>query len=121
MIHEEIARPDTLSGVTYKIKRSGLDHAIYLTVNDMDIEGKLVPYEILINTKDPINHAWVMAITRLVSAVMRKGGDISFIPAELQAISDPKGGYFHKGKYIPSIVADIGMSLETHFRMRGII
>lgn len=101
-----------LSGKTYKIPKSPLsESAIYVTLNDY--EGR--PFEIFINSKDTKHYQWVIALTRVISAVFRKGGDCTFLIEELKSIYDPNGGYFKKGKYIPSLVAEIGDVLEQYF------
>lgn len=111
-LNELLQRPEILHGATYKLKPS--EHAMYITVNDVEIEGRKYPYEIMINTKCPDSHQWVAALTRVISAVFRKGGDVRFLAEELKAVFDPKGGYWKKGKYIPSVVAEIGSVLEQH-------
>lgn len=113
-INETTARPEQLVGTTYKIKTPTSEHAIYITINDILIEGKLYPYEMFINSKDVADYQWVAALTRVVSAVFRKGGETSFLVNELKAVFDPKGGYFRKGGFVPSLVADIGNILEKH-------
>jgi hypothetical protein len=111
--HEALERPATIQGKTYRIKPG--DHAYYITVNDIEIDGVVRPYEVFINTKDTTNFQWVMIFTRLVSAIFRKGGEYQFMIDEMKAIIDPSGGYWKKGAgYIPSLVADIGMVIEKH-------
>lgn len=108
--HQE--RLPVLSGKTYKIAKSPLsESALYVTLNDQD--GK--PFEIFLNSKDTRHYQWIIALTRVISAVFRKGGDCTFLIEELKSIYDPNGGYFKKGKYIPSLVAEIGEVLEQHF------
>lgn len=105
-------RSPILSGKTYKIPKSPLsESALYVTLNDHEDR----PFEIFINSKDTKHYQWVIALTRVVSAVFRKGGDCTFLIEELKSIYDPNGGYFKKGKYIPSLVAEIGEVLEQHF------
>jgi len=121
-IHEAIPRPDRLIGSTYKLKTPESDHAIYITINDMLVNNRRVPYEIFINSKNMGNYQWMTAVTRLVSAVFRKGGDIIFLVDELKEIFDPKGGYFKKGGvYMPSLVAEIGYAIEQHMHIIGFI
>jgi hypothetical protein len=106
-----VNRPVQLDGSTYKIKQPTHDHALYVTINDYDNK----PFEIFLNSKDVEHHQWTSALTRVISAVFRKGGDVGFLAEELKSIVDPCGkGYFKKGKYIPSLVAEIGMVLEQH-------
>lgn len=115
VVHQE--RMPVLSGKTYKIPKSPLsDSALYITLNEH--EGR--PFEIFINSKDTKHYQWVIALTRVISAVFRKGGDCIFLIEELKSIYDPNGGYFKKGKYIPSLVAEIGNVLEQHFIYLGI-
>jgi hypothetical protein len=110
ILHQE--RLSVLSGKTYKIAKSPLsESALYVTLNNHD--GK--PFEIFLNSKDTRHHQWIVALTRVISSVFRKGGDCTFLIEELKSIHDPNGGYFKKGKYIPSLVAEIGHVLEEHF------
>jgi len=125
-MHEKLERPDTLRGSTYKIKTPLSEHAMYLTINDIVLnEGtdheKWRPFEIFINSKSMDHFQWVVALTRVVSAVFRKGGDVTFLVEELQSVFDPRGGYFKKGKYVPSLVAEIGNVIETHMKMIGLL
>lgn len=126
-MHENLARPEILVGATYKVKPPQSEHAFYITVNDMVLnEGtdheERRPYEIFINSKNTENFQWVIAVTRVISAVFRKGGDIVFLVEELKAVFDPRGGYFKKGGvFMPSIVAEIGWVLESHFTRIGLI
>lgn len=110
-------RPPVLSGKTYKIAKSPLsESALYVTLNDC--EGK--PFEIFLNSKDTRHYQWIIALTRVISSVFRKGGDCTFLIEELKNIFDPNGGYFKKGHYIPSLVAEIGEVLEQHFMGLGL-
>lgn len=117
---ENTVRPDVITGKTYKIKPP-TGAAVYITINDIelpfaDANGKSkFPYEIFIASKDVEHQAWMSAMTRVISAVFRKGGEVQFLVEELKAIHDPKGGYFAKGHgYVPSLIAHIGIVLETH-------
>jgi ribonucleoside-diphosphate reductase alpha chain len=113
--HPEVKeREAQLTGITYKIKPG--EHAYYITINDIyDMEtGDLRPYEIFINSKDTGSRQWIDALTRVISAVLRKGGEYKFLVEELTAIADPAGGRFHKGRYITSMVAEIGYVLDEH-------
>lgn len=127
VMHESIKRPEHLTGSTYKIKTPHSDHAMYITINDMvlnegtEFESK-VPYEIFINSKNMENFQWILATTRLISAIWRKGGDATFLVDELRAVFDPKGGYYKRGGlYMPSIVAEIGLTIETHLLKLGLL
>ncbi|HEX4938408.1 MAG TPA: NrdJb, partial [Candidatus Kapabacteria bacterium] len=126
-MHESVERPEMLLGSTYKIKTPLSDHALYITINDIILnEGteheQRRPFEIFINSKNMENFQWVLALTRVISAVFRKGGDATFLVEEMKAVFDPKGGYFKKGgKFMPSLVAEIGEAIETHMKMIGMI
>jgi len=126
-MHENVERPEMLLGSTYKIKTPLSEHALYVTINDVilnqdtDHEARQ-PYEIFINSKSMDQFQWVVALTRVISAVFRKGGDVCFMVEELKAVFDPQGGYFKKGgKFMPSLVAEIGESIESHMKMIGMI
>ena len=126
-MHENVERPDMLLGSTYKIKTPLSEHALYVTINDVilnqdtDHETRQ-PYEIFINSKSMDQFQWVVALTRVISAVFRKGGDVCFLVEELKAVFDPQGGYFKKGgKFMPSLVAEIGDAIESHMKMIGLI
>jgi ribonucleoside-diphosphate reductase alpha chain len=105
-----VERPEELTGRTYKLKTPLSENALYITINDRD--GS--PFEIFINSKSMQHYQWIVALTRVMSAVFRHGGDSSFLIEELKSIQDPNAGYFKKGKYIPSLVAEIGDILEQH-------
>jgi hypothetical protein len=126
-MHESVQRPEMLIGSTYKIKTPMSEHAMYVTINDMLLnEGTehevRRPFEIFINSKNMEHYQWVVALTLLISAVFRKGGDITFIVDELSAVFDPQGGYFKRGgKFMPSIVAEIGEVIERHLKMIGML
>jgi hypothetical protein len=125
-MHEKLERPDVLIGSTYKLKTPLTEHALYVTINDVVLnEGtpheKRRPFEIFINSKSMDHFQWVVALTRVISAVFRKGGDVTFLVEELRSVFDPRGGYFKKGKYTPSLVAELGDVIETHMRMIGLI
>lgn len=124
---EMVARPDMLLGSTYKVKTPLSEHALYITINDIILnpgtEHELRrPFEIFINSKNMDHFQWIVALTRIISAVLRKGGDVTFLVEELRSVFDPKGGYFKKGgKYMPSLVAEIGDAIESHMRMIGLL
>ena len=125
-MHEQISRPEMLLGSTYKIKTPLTEHALYVTINDIILnEGtaheKRRPFEIFINSKSMDHFQWVVALTRVISAVFRKGGDVTFLVEELRSVFDPRGGYFKKGRYTPSIVAELGDVIECHLKMIGLI
>ncbi len=127
---EHIARPEgmeSLEGSTYKIKTPLDDHAMYVTINDMTLNQgteheQRRPFEIFINSKNMDHFQWIVALTRVMSAVFRKGGDVTFLAEELQAVFDPKGGYFKPGgKFMPSIIAEIGAVIEHHLQKIGLM
>jgi len=107
-------RPETLIGQTYKIKWQDSDHAFYITINDITQDGRRRPFEIFINSKNMEAYAWTVALTRMVSAVFRRGGDVSFVVDELTAVFDPRGGQWMSGRYVPSLLAAIGEVIERH-------
>ena len=126
-MHEKLERPETLRGTTYKIKTPLTEHALYLTINDIVLNAGTEhehyrPFEIFINSKSMEHFQWIVALTRIVSVVFRKGGDITFLVEELKAVFDPRGGYFKKGgRYMPSLVAEIGDAIEQHLRTIGML
>ncbi len=109
-----LERPEALQGSTYKIRWPEHDHAIYITINDIIRDGRRQPFEIFINSKNTEHYAWTVALTRMISAVFRRGGDVSFIVEELKAVFDPRGGQWVGGHYVPSILAAIGGVIEQH-------
>ncbi|WP_417474100.1 adenosylcobalamin-dependent ribonucleoside-diphosphate reductase [Leisingera sp.] len=118
---EPLDRPQSLEGHTYKLKWPDSEHAIYLTINDIIINGHRRPFEVFINSKNMEHYAWTLALTRMISAVFRRGGDVSFVVEELKAVFDPRGGAWVQGKYIPSILAAIGGVIETHLIKTGFL
>ncbi|MDZ4094162.1 MAG: adenosylcobalamin-dependent ribonucleoside-diphosphate reductase [Paracoccaceae bacterium] len=120
-LSEPLDRPAALDGATYKIKWPGSEHALYITINDITIAGHRRPFEVFINSKNMEHFAWTVALTRLISAVFRRGGDISFVVEELKAVFDPRGGAWMEGRYIPSILAAIGGVIEAHLIAIGFI
>jgi hypothetical protein len=126
-LHEKLQRPEMLLGSTYKVKTPLSEHALYITINDVVLNPGTKhelrrPFEIFINSKNMDHFQWIVALTRIVSAVFRKGGDVTFLVEELRSVFDPRGGYFKKGgKYMPSLVAEIGDAIECHLRMIGML
>ncbi|MBM5812043.1 MAG: NrdJb [Gammaproteobacteria bacterium] len=126
-MHEKLERPEVLIGSTYKIKTPVSDHAMYLTINDIVLnEGTehehRRPFEIFINSKNLDHFQWIVALTRIISAVFRKGGDVAFLTEELKAVFDPRGGYWQPGgKFMPSLVAEIGYVVERHLQSIGLM
>ena len=120
-LSEPLDRPKALEGSTYKVKWPGSEHALYITINDIIIAGHRRPFEVFINSKNMEHFAWTVALTRMISAVFRRGGDISFVVEELKAVFDPRGGAWMEGRYIPSILAAIGGVIEQHLIAIGFI
>jgi len=118
---EPLDRPTELEGATYKLKWPDSNHAIYITVNDIVLNGHRRPFEVFINSKNMEHYAWTVALTRMISAVFRRGGDVSFVVEELKAVFDPRGGAWMAGKYVPSILAAIGGILEQHMVQIGFL
>jgi hypothetical protein len=126
-MHEKLERPEMLVGSTYKVKTPVSDHAMYVTINDIILnEGteyeKRRPFEIFINSKNLDHYQWIVALTRIISAVFRKGGDVTFLVDELTAVFDPRGGYWKPGgKFMPSIIAELGYIVEKHLIAIGLL
>ncbi len=111
---QPLDRPGALQGQTYKLKWPESDHAIYITINDIIQDGRRRPFEIFINSKNMDHYAWTVGLTRMISAVFRRGGDVSFVVEELKAVFDPRGGQWMDGRYVPSLLAAIGNVIEHH-------
>ncbi|MEM6740900.1 MAG: adenosylcobalamin-dependent ribonucleoside-diphosphate reductase [Pseudomonadota bacterium] len=120
-LSDPLDRPESLEGHTYKLQWPESPHAIYITMNDIELNGRRIPFEIFINSKNMEHYAWTVALTRMISAVFRRGGDVSFVVEELKAVFDPRGGAWMGGKYIPSILAAIGGVIERHLVSIGFI
>ncbi len=126
-MHERIERPEVLIGSTYKIKSPLVEHAMYVTINDIVLNAGTEhelrrPFEIFINSKSMEHFQWIVALTRIMSAVFRKGGDVTFLVEEMRAVFDPKGGYFKAGGvYMPSLVAELGSIVEDHLKTIGMM
>ena len=126
-MHEKLEHPEILVGSTYKVKTPLSEHALYITINDIILNPdtpheQRQPFEIFINSKNMDHFQWVVALTRVISAVFRKGGDATFLVEELKAVFDPKGGYFKRGgRFMPSLVAEIGEAIEHHMKSIGLL
>lgn len=127
-MHETVLRPERLMGTTYKLKTPEhvSEHSLFITINDIVLNEGTVhetrrPFEIFINSKSLEHYQWIVALTRIISAVFRKGGDVTFLVEELRSVFDPKGGYWNKGKYVPSLIAEIGNVIETHLTEIGML
>ena len=124
---QPLARDPVLAGYTYKIRWPSSDHAIYVTINDIETLGpsgsppRRRPFEIFINSKNLEHYAWTVALTRMISAIFRRGGDVTFVVEELKAVFDPQGGQWMAGRYVPSLLAAIGEVIETHMRRTGFL
>ncbi|MCP5365030.1 MAG: adenosylcobalamin-dependent ribonucleoside-diphosphate reductase [Hyphomicrobiales bacterium] len=114
-------RPEALPGQTYKVKWPESDHAIYITLNDIIQDGRRRPFEVFINSKNMEHYAWTVALTRMISAVFRRGGDVAFVVEELKAVFDPRGGQWMRGRYVPSLLAAIGEVIERHMIAIGFL
>lgn len=121
LLSDPLDRPGTLEGQTYKLKWPDSEHAIYITINDIELNGHRRPFEIFINSKNMEHFSWTVALTRMISAVFRRGGDVSFVVEELKAVFDPRGGAWMGGRYVPSILAAIGGVIERHMIAIGFI
>ena len=111
---QPLNRPEELQGATYKVRWPDSDHALYITINDVVQDGRRRPFEIFMNSKNMEHYAWTVALTRMISAVFRRGGDVSFVVEELKAVFDPRGGQWMQGRYVPSLLAAIGSVIERH-------
>ncbi len=118
---QPLDRPSALNGATYKVSWPESDHAIYITMNDILQDGRIRPFEVFINSKNMEHYAWTVGLTRMISAVFRRGGDVSFVVEELKAVFDPRGGHWVGGKYVPSLLAAIGGVLEEHMISVGFL
>jgi len=124
---DPLSRPDQITGSTYKVKTPVTEHALYITINDVLMnEGTEQehrrPFEIFVNSKNMEHFQWIVALTRVMSAVFRKGGDITFLVEELESVFDPNGGYYKKGgRYVPSLVAELGQVVEQHLINIGML
>jgi ribonucleoside-diphosphate reductase alpha chain len=118
---QPLSRPESLPGQTYKIKWPDGEHAMYITINDVIQDGRRRPFEIFINSKNMEHYAWTVGLTRMISAVFRRGGDVSFVVEEMKAVFDPRGGAWMEGKYVPSLLAAIGDVIEQHMIESGFL
>ncbi|MEM7569969.1 MAG: adenosylcobalamin-dependent ribonucleoside-diphosphate reductase [Pseudomonadota bacterium] len=118
---QPLDRPEAIPGKTYKVRWPASDHAMYITINDVIQDGRRRPFEVFINSKSMEHYAWTVALTRMISAVFRRGGDVSFVVEELKAVFDPRGGYWVQGRYVPSLLASIGDVIEQHLIDIGFI
>jgi len=118
---QPLSRPEALPGQTYKIRWPDSEHALYITLNDIIQDGRRRPFEIFINSKNMEHYAWTVALTRMISAVFRRGGDVSFVVEEMKAVFDPRGGAWMEGKYVPSLLAAIGDVIEQHMIESGFL
>jgi ribonucleoside-diphosphate reductase alpha chain len=120
-IAKPLQREPVLEGYTYKLRWPGSDHSLYITINDIERDGRRRPFEVFINTKNLEHYAWTVALTRMISAIFRRGGDVSFVVEELKAIFDPQGGQWMAGRYVPSLIAAIGQVIEGHMIRIGFL
>ncbi|MGC8525122.1 MAG: adenosylcobalamin-dependent ribonucleoside-diphosphate reductase [Acidibrevibacterium sp.] len=118
---ELLLRAEKLTGATYKLRWPDSEHALYVTINDIEHDGTRRPFEVFVNSKNLEHYAWVVALTRMISAVFRRGGDVGFVAEELKQVFDPRGGHWHNGRYVPSLVAAIGDVIERHMISTGFL
>jgi ribonucleoside-diphosphate reductase alpha chain len=118
-VAELAQRAEKLTGATYKLRWPDSEHAIYVTINDVEVNGRHTPFEIFVNSKNLEHYAWVVALTRMISAVFRRGGEVAFVAEELKQVFDPRGGQWNNGQYVPSLVAAIGDIIERHMIQTG--
>ena len=116
-----MVRSDKLSGATYKLRWPDSEHAMYVTINDVEQDGVARPFEIFVNSKNLEHYAWVVALTRMISAVFRRGGEVAFVAEELKQVFDPRGGQWTQGRYVGSLVAAIGDVIERHMIDTGFL
>ncbi len=133
-----LERAARLEGATYKLRWPGSDHSLYITINDIERDGhaegvssthhaggvsstRRRPFEVFINSKNLEHYAWTVALTRMISAIFRRGGDVTFVVEELKAIFDPQGGQWMGGRYVPSLIAAIGEVIEGHMIRTGFL
>jgi ribonucleoside-diphosphate reductase alpha chain len=124
-IAKPLEREAVLKGYTYKLRWPGSDHSLYITINDIERDAAGVPrrrpFEVFINSKNLEHYAWTVALTRMISAIFRRGGDVTFVVEELKAIFDPQGGQWMAGRYVPSLIAAIGQVIEGHMIRTGFL
>jgi ribonucleoside-diphosphate reductase alpha chain len=116
-----LVRSEKLTGATYKLRWPDSEHAMYVTLNDIEQDGIVRPFEIFVNSKNLEHHAWVVALTRMISAVFRRGGEVAFVAEELKQVFDPRGGQWSNGRYVGSLVAAIGDIIERHMTETGFL
>ena len=125
-MHEKIERPEILSGQTYKVVSPLMDQSLYVTINDAILNlgtphEQRLPFEVFVNSKNMEAFQWIVGLTRMISAVFRKGGDVTFVVKQLKSVFDPRGGYLKQGSFIPSVVAELGIVIERHLCGLGLI
>lgn len=119
--HGFLERPEVLHGSTYRMKWPGDESSYYVTINDAIVDGKRVPFEIFVNTKNLESQAWIAALTLMISAILRRERDVAFLAQELMSVVDARGGAFMPGQgYVNSRVAAIGRVIAGHFISCGI-
>src|SRR3954464_6293230 len=116
-----MVRPEKMLGATYKLRWPDSEHAMYVTVNDIELDGTRRPFEVFVNSKNLEHYAWVVALTRMISAVFRRGGEVAFVAEELKQVFDPRGGQWSNGRYVGSLVAAIGDIIERHMIDTGFL
>jgi len=109
-------RPDIVPGNTHKVKWPTTGDNIYITVTNVDGE----PLELFIKHQDSSIGEWTDALSRMVTGVMRRGGDLRFIVDQLSKVGSTSGGAFVDGVYRPSVVAAIAGVVEKEFKSLGV-
>ena len=109
---QHLVRPDVLSGQTYKLKWPNAEDNYYVTINDVGSN----PFEMFIQSTSSKYTDWTTALSLMVSAIMRKGGDISFISRELMKVRSADDAGYVEGKFYGSLVALIGDTIGAHHK-----
>src|SRR5260370_1998252 len=118
---QPVSRPEALPGQTYKVRWPDSEHALYITLNDIVQDGRRRPFEVFINSKNMEHYAWTVALTRMISAVFRRGGDVSFVVEELKAVFDPRGGQWREGRYVPPLLSPNRRGIHRHPTRSGLL
>ena len=111
-------RPAILSGKTYKLYWPPNEATFYVTIND---DGAARPFEIFISSTHAQYTEWTTALTLMITAILRRGGDVSFIAENLKQIVSATSSAWVKGKYCNSLVAMIGETIELHMNRESAV
>ena len=118
---EVMTRPEVVDAKVYKLKSAFVKNSVFVTLSYTSDNGEIRPIEIFINSKDLSRSHEYVILTRLISAVFRRGADVMFILEELQGILDPEGGRFKEGNYYHSLYAEIAEVIQNFFYDVGIL